>query len=115
MSVKMPSFRLINQLTDDEIKQIINDMFKPTKIIAISRDGSYPEVYVTFEWLWGDDVLIDTVTLTMPNADDDGIKADFSLNAEDYLLYNQFLLAKGVNKYLHNNPYLMEKKDVAED
>ena len=105
---KMPNFKLITQLTDDEIKQIINDIFRPAKIIEISRDATYQEVYVTFESIWGSDIMVDTVTLTMPSGDNNGIRADFSLNREDYLLYNQFLLAKGVNRYFRNNPYLVE-------
>lgn len=108
---KMPDFRLITQLTDDEVKQIINDMFKPTKIIEISRDTTHQEVYVTFESIWGNDIVVDSVTLTMPSGDDNGIRADFSLNGEDYLLYNQFLLAKGVNRYFRDNPYLVEIVD----
>lgn len=109
--IVIQSFRQLTDLTNYEIKQIIIDLFHPISIDEISR-CAYNEILVLFTWKWNDDEIIeDEIILRVPNIDDGGLSADFTLNAEDYLRYNQFLLAKGVNPYLKDNPYLEVKDD----
>lgn len=47
--------------------------------------------------------ITDNIGLTM-----DDISVDFSTDAEDDLKWQQFLLAKGCNTLLKDNPYLEE-------
>ena len=108
--IVIQTFRQLTDLTNDEIKQIINDLFNPISIDRIIR-CEYDEVVVLFTWNWNDEIIEDEIKLSVPNINDGGLSADFTLNAEDYLRYNQFLLAKGVNPYLKNNPYLEIKDD----
>ena len=103
--IVIQSFRELTDLTDDEVKQIINDLFNPISIDDISRCG-YDEILVLFTWKWNDEIIEDEIRMGVPNINDGGLSADFTLNAKDYIRYNQFLLAKGVNSYLKNNPYL---------
>ena len=104
--VKIHRFRQITDLTDDEIKQIITDLFKPIRIKEIDRWYTYQEVDVSFVWDWDGEKITDTVKLTAPTVDNCGIDADFSVNPDDCDKYNKFLLAKGVNPLLQDNPYL---------
>lgn len=104
--IVIQSFRELTDLTDDEVKQIINDLFNPVKIKQVHKDNKYEKIDVLFEWHWGDEVEEQSVTLSVPSNDEGGILADFTLNGKDYFRYNQFLLAKGVNYYLKDNPYL---------
>ena len=109
--IVIQSFRELTDLTDDEIKQIITDLFHPISIDSISRYG-YDEILVLFTWKWNDDIIEDEIRMSVPGFANGGISADFTLSAEDYLRYNQFLLAKGVNPYLKNNPYLEVKNET---
>ena len=110
--ITISPFRQITELSDDEIKQIITDLFNPIHIIEINRDNKYQEISVSFLWKWNEEEIIDVITLTMPSIIDDGIRADFSINSKDYILYNKFLLAKGVNLYLKDNPYLEDQNEI---
>lgn len=104
--VAVRPFRLITDLQDSDIRQIITDLFKPIRIKEIRRWFSYQEVDVSFVWDWNGEKITDSVRLTVPTVDNCGIDADFSVNADDCDKYNKFLLAKGVNPLLENNPYL---------
>ena len=108
--IKIHRFRKLTDLTNDEIKQIINDLFHPINIGDIAKYYKYQEIVVSFTWDWNDEIIEDDIKLSVPSINDGGLSADFTLNAEDYLRYNQFLLAKGVNPYLKDNPYLEDKK-----
>ena len=100
-------YRDFMSLTDEEITQIVTDMFHPKAVLGIKRDALYCHFYVMMELDWDDDVVTyDEIDLTIPSIDNKGISADFSLNSEDFVKYNQFLLAKGCNIYLKDNPYL---------
>ena len=104
--VKIHRFRLITDLQDEEIRQVIKDLFNPIKIKEIDRWYTYQEVDVSFVWDWDGEKITDTVKLTVPTIDNCGIDADFSVNPDDCDKYNKFLLAKGVNPLLQDNPYL---------
>lgn len=104
--VVLKSYRLITDLQDGEIKQIITDLFAPIRITEIEKCLSHQEIFVTFIWDWDGEKIKDTVTLSVPTIDNCGLGADFSITGDDCDKYNKFLLAKGVNPLLHNNPYL---------
>lgn len=108
--ISINSFREITDLTDDEVKQITSDLFNPIQIMEINRDFEHQEIFVSFRWKWDEDEIVDEVIFSTPSIDNGGISADFTLNSEDYVRYNQFLIASGVNYYLKDNPYL-EKQD----
>jgi len=105
-------------LTDDEIKQIVTDMFKAKKVTSIKRNKKYDRITckVYVEWKSYDDndkiiveKLCDEITLSDPfKYETMSIAAPFSLKREDYIKLMQFCFAKGVyESYLiKNNPYL---------
>ena len=108
----MMKYREFLNLTDEEIKFILNDIFHPVKIENIQRDEEWNEFTVemtTGGWDDGEDEdfeITDEITLKLPTPYDCGLGVDFSLNKEDGLKWRQFLLAKGCNYLLKDNPYL---------
>lgn len=105
-------YRDFMSLTDEEITQIVTDIFHPVSIKKIERDEVYQFIYVTIESDIGDSIITETVDLTIPSSRRLGLSADFTINSEEYELYNKFLLAKGVNIYLKDNPYLEDEENI---
>lgn len=103
-----------NSLTDEEIKFILIEMFNPIKIGTIERDKDFNEItaeITTDGWDNGEDEgfeMEDVITLKMPTAYSCGLEVDFSLTSEDKLKWKQFLLAKGCDYRLKDNPYMEE-------
>ena len=101
-------------LTDEEIKFILTEMFNPTKIVNIERDKEWNKITVEMTTGGWDDgeggefEIEDIITLKMPTVYDCGLEVDFSLTSEDKLKWEQFLLAKGCNYRLKDNPYMEE-------
>lgn len=102
-------YREFLDLTDDEIRQIATDIFAPVKIENIKRHKKWNKftVDITTDG-WGDGEggtmeITDNIELTM-----DDISVDFHVDASDEWTWQQFLLAKGCNKLLKDNPYLDE-------
>lgn len=99
-------FRKLTDLTHEEIKFIVNDIFKPKEIknIVMDEENECITVTITLEWDDGD---------TLSPIDDDvdfyyeNISADFSLSYKDKTNWKKFLLAKGCNKLLEDNKYLV--------
>ena len=54
----------------------------------------------------GEFEIEDEITLKMPTSRSCGLEVDFSLNSEDDLKWRQFLLAKGCDYRLKDNPYI---------
>lgn len=108
----MTRYREFLDLTDDEIKFILNDIFHPVKIENIQRDKDWNEFILemtTGGWNDGEDEdfeITDEITLKLPTSYDCGLEVDFSLNEEDRLKWRQFLLAKGCDYRLKDNPYI---------
>jgi hypothetical protein len=101
-------YREFLDLTDEEIKFILTDIFHPTKIENIYRDAECNEIYAditTDGWDDGEEVfdVTDEVELSL-----NGISVPFSQTPEDDFKWNQFLFAKGCHKLLKNNPYLTD-------
>lgn len=101
-------YREFLSLTDEEIRFILNDIFYPKAIGKIERDEEWNEITaeMTTEWGNADDEdgiieITDEVALSM-----DEIQVDFQLDGSDLWRWKQFLLAKGCNDLLKDNPYL---------
>lgn len=110
----MLQYREFLSLTDEEIKFILTEMFNPTKIVNIERDKEWNKITVEMTTGGWDDgeggefEIEDVITLKMPTVYDCGLEVDFSLTSEDKLKWEQFLLAKGCDYRLKDNPYMEE-------
>lgn len=110
----MLQYREFLSLTDEEIKFILTEMFNPTKIVNIERDKEWNKITVEMTTGGWDDgeggefEIEDIITLKMPTVYDCGLEVDFSLTCEDKLKWEQFLLAKGCDYRLKDNPYMEE-------
>ena len=110
----MLQYREFLSLTDEEIKFILTEMFNPTKIVNIERDKEWNKITVEMTTGGWDDgeggefEIEDIITLKMPTVYDCGLEVDFSLTSEDKLKWEQFLLAKGCEYRLKDNPYMEE-------
>lgn len=104
-------YRKITALTDAEIKYILKELLYAVKVTNISRNEEHNEVYadVTTEWetdsatgevsLITDEVVLDETTVNVP----------YTFTHSDKILYQKYLLAKGCNALLKDNPYLTEE------
>ena len=110
----MLQYREFLSLTDEEIKFILTEMFNPIKIENIERDKEWNKITVemtTGGWDNGEGVefeIKDIITLKIPTVYNCGLEVDFSLTSEDKLKWKQFLLAKGCDYRLKDNPYMEE-------
>lgn len=107
-------------LTNEEIKQIVTDMFSPKKITCIKKSKKYDEITCNIYTEWGTDdddggvlCVCDELTLRNPFVyNEDSISVDFQVKGSDYTSLKQFCFAKGIvpdwiknNPYMENNPY----------
>lgn len=110
----MLQYREFLSLTDEEIEFILTEMFNPTKIENIERNKEYNEITVEMTTCGWDDgeggkfEIWDVITLKIPTNYSCGLEVDFSLTSEDKLKWRQFLLAKGCDYRLKDNPYMEE-------
>ncbi len=117
--MELPESRNFLGLTDDEVRQIVTDIFAPKKITRIKRSKKYDEITckIYTEWETTDDngevvpeLIPDELTLMNPfNYGKDAIQVEFQVKNEDYTKLKQFCFAKGIYgasiKWLMNNPY----------
>ena len=102
----MIKYRDFLSLTDEEIEFILTDIFHPTKIENIQRYKEFNEItadITTGGWNDGEIdnfEVTDEITLSIT-----GMEVDFSLCKGDELKWKQFLLAKGCDYRLKDNPY----------
>ncbi|WP_270386871.1 hypothetical protein [Blautia hansenii] len=105
--MNMLRYREFLNLTDEEIEFIINDIFHPVKVDNIQRDKDFNEITADITTTWNDGEenfnVTDEITLTTKK-----IIVKFSLTKNDLLKWQQFLLAKGCDYRLKDNPYLEE-------
>ncbi len=105
--MNMLRYREFLNLTDEEIEFIINDIFHPVKVDNIQRDKDFNEITADITTTWNDEEenfnVTDEITLTTKK-----IIVNFSLTKNDLLKWQQFLLAKGCDYRLKDNPYLEE-------
>ena len=111
-------------LSEDEIKQIVTDIFSPKKITCIKKSKKWDEITckIYTEWETTDDdgneiseIIPDEITLMNPfDYGEDAIQAEFQLNGNDYKKLKQFCFAKGIYgasiEWLLNNPYEEDNK-----
>jgi len=119
--------RKITDLTNEEIKEIVSDIFKARKITCIKRYRNSEEVTCKIYTEWEPDepggkpiVLADELTLRNPFVyGSKAIAVDMSLKSEDYKKLKQYCYAhgvtEGVDDYLHDNPYLKKKGEDSDD
>lgn len=102
-------YREFLSLTDEEIRFILTDILHPVKIENIQRDKEFNEITadITTDG-WNDGKaenfeITEEVILSLSFID-----VDFSLDYEDQFKWRKFLLAKGCDERLRDNPYLEE-------
>lgn len=104
----MLQYREFMSLTDEEITTIIKDIFpQTTKVDNIIRDEKHKrfscDIYIMEEY----PDYADTLDLDIPSWDSCGIEThDFTLTTEEGWKWRQWLLAKGCDERLKDNPYL---------
>lgn len=109
-------YREFMSLTDDEIRQIVTDLFSPKKITCIKRSKKWDEITCKIYTEWeGDEelgegslIMCDELTLKDPFMyGEDAIHIDMSVHGEDFIRLKQFCFAKGiVPGWVRNNPYM---------
>lgn len=106
-------------LNNEEVKQIVTDMFSPKKITCIKRSKKYDEITcrIYTEWETTDDdgnevieLIPDDIELRNPfDYGEYAIHAQFQITTDDYIKLKQFCFAKGIYgksiEWLLNNPY----------
>ncbi len=112
--------RKFTDLTKEEIRQIIQDIFSPkriTNIVVHKRDDEITAGIYTDWYSYDDDgkeeitTVKDDITLRNPfDYGENAIYADFSIRRDDFYKLKQFCYAKGIYgesiKWMANNPYL---------
>lgn len=111
----MLKYKNITELTDDEIREIVTDLFSPIKITAIRRNKkqSYISCSIYTEWECdeGTTVIRDSLILSDPFEYSTSIMVDgISVHKEDYDKFKRFCLAKGVCIYLKDNEYIRKRR-----
>lgn len=101
----MLKYREFLDLTDEEIKFIIKDIFPYTRCVNdIQRDKESNQMSCSIYILEEYPDIPDTLDLSL-----EGIEThDFELNKKELLKWRQFLLAKGCDYRLKDNPYMEE-------
>ena len=107
-------------LTKDEIKFIVNELFSPKRITDINISKEYDEISCTIytEWASTDDdgkevieIVPDEIELRNPfDYGENAIHAPFDLSNKDYSKLKSYCYAKGIYgvsiEWLTNNPYM---------
>ena len=116
------------ELTDEEIRRIVADIFQPKRITGIRRHkrADYVSCNIYTEWCSTDEngdvettTCRDEIELRNPfECGDEAIRGgDFPLRWQDYILLKQFCFAHGLMPdWMRNNPYLdqsAEQPDAA--
>lgn len=113
-------YRDFMDITDDEIRQIVTDIFKPKKISCIKRSKKWEEItckiYTEWEPDEGEtkpDIICDELTIRDPWVNSSkSLEINFSVKAEDILLLKKFCFAKGICPYLKENQYIKEEETL---
>lgn len=110
---KIVEQRKFTDLTKDEVRQIVQDIFEPKRITNIKVSKTYDEITCNIYTEWGDDAELVCDELTLKNPFDygeDAIIVDFQVNRDDYMKLKQFCYAKGIYgvaiEWMFDNPYI---------
>jgi len=107
--------RKLTSLTDDEIREIVNALFRPKKITCIKRWKKADEITCKIYTEWDPEdpvVMCDELVMENPFASGCALHVDFSLSGEDYRRYRQMCIEKGVLPTWLENSQLVWKADV---
>jgi hypothetical protein len=99
-------YRKLVDLTDEEVRFILTDIFEAIKVDDIHRDMDFNTItaqMTTGGWGSENEEITDTVEMS-----EDDISVDFGIPEEDLFKWQQFLLAKGCDRRLLHNPYMQE-------
>lgn len=104
-------YRTFDSLSDDELCQVVTDMFGPVQIKGINRSN---EERIDFMMLLsGEDQTWDRVILCNPfEYGENAIMVDnLSVTNHDYQILKKFCFAKGIVNidWITDNPYLKEE------
>jgi len=114
------TYKKFTDLSKDEIKQIVTDIFHPKKVTNIETHKEEITCTIYTEWESRDEettLIADTLTLRNPfKYGEDAIDIGFSVNGSDYLKLKQFCFAKGIfhENWVKDNPYLQEEEKSIE-
>lgn len=101
-------YREFMDLTDEEIIFIIKDIFPDTtKVDNIIRDTKWNRISCNIYIIPEYPDIPDELDLELPSWESCGITThDFTLTDEEGMKWKQYLLAKGCDERLKDNPYL---------
>ena len=112
-------YREFLSLTDDEVKQIVNDIFIPEKITCITRSKKHGEIRCKIYVEWettdeNDEPVVYTapsdIVMSNPfdNHEESLLVDDNYASSGELLKLKQFCFAKGIyeTSVVKNNPYL---------
>ena len=110
-------YRPFLSLSEDEIKEVVKDIFDPKKITCIKKHKRDDEITCNIYTEWDTDdgkgwqTVCDKITLKDPFLyGADAITADFSLDPYDFTILKQYCAAKGILPWFKDNPYLAKSK-----
>ena len=118
-------YREFLSLTNEEVKQIVTDIFAAKKVTNIKHSKKWDEITckIYTEWETTDDngkevvdLIPDELTLCDPfKYGEDALHVQFQLKSSDYIQLKQFCIAKGIlPDWVKNNPYI-NKESTAND
>lgn len=103
-------YREFLSLTNDEVKQIVTDIFAAKKVTNIKRSKKWDEITckIYTEWKTTDDtgkevadLIYDELTLRDP--------FKYGEKSSDYIKLKQFCVSKGIYpEWYRNNPYMQK-------
>lgn len=113
-------YREFLSLTDEEVKQIVIDIFAAKKVTNIKRSKKWDEITckIYTEWETTDDdgkevieLIPDELTMCDPfKYNEEALHVNFQLKSSDYIQLKQFCIAKGIlPDWVKDNPYMKEE------
>lgn len=101
-------YRKLTDLTNEEIEFILKDIFETSRVENITRDEKYQRIRCNIFIVEEEPDYADEIELCVPNGSRSyGINAhDFNITSEEEWKWRQFLLAKGCDERLKDNPYM---------
>lgn len=107
---RVPGYRPITEMTDDEVEFIATDIFDGFKLKGIKRDKKAQEITVTMtsEWDIGCDKEESLITDEIVFSEND-IEFDFSATGNELTKWHQFLIAHGYSSIWKDNPYVRKE------
>ena len=105
--------RSFMDLTEQEVREIVTDMFCPKKITCFKKKANFFKMKVYVEWETYDDdgklvkrTIGDDLELRDPwKYGTDSVGVEYAEPQDTYKL-KQFCFAKGICSFARNNPYL---------